>query len=370
MKRMMILPTYYCNFNCKHCGVKKSGNKTYISSELLKKALNFTKKMGFKGIVFTGGGEPTIKFPKLLEFIKISKGMGFDVALVSNGSFASNNENSVRSLKKSGLNHLALSFDIYHSEFIKKSTIVEILKSSLKEKLKVRLKIHTSLNDYESNRALLTDIVNLLEGKLVKIFSYKFVEEFEYFLIFTKNGVIPATLINIEKSQFNSEIPSEGFKKINPNELAFYRCDMGTRNIDLHGDVYLCESFPASGTDIYKLFNLKEKGAMENNRLIEMEDFIHGDNWVFLKSYIKMSRNPKLKKYLKEEFNSRCDFCKLIIENYDELEKTPDPTKFTMIKFFLRSLPTSAFILIHRLRVFLFQKGCDFMNVLFYGKGY
>ena len=79
--------TNVCNHDCPGCidyELIKDDNNT-LSLELLESLLKDLKKVGVKGINYTGGGEPTVH-PEFTEIIKLTHNLGFEIGLICNGS--------------------------------------------------------------------------------------------------------------------------------------------------------------------------------------------------------------------------------------------------------------------------------------------
>ena len=84
-----LVPTLYCNQRCYFCtyGQYKEKGKTpglqMTKSEMMS-CIDQLAAMGIKGIIFTGGGEPTL-YPHLVEGMTYARSLGVDVALNTNG---------------------------------------------------------------------------------------------------------------------------------------------------------------------------------------------------------------------------------------------------------------------------------------------
>jgi len=75
--------TNNCNSNCPYC----VGGRVNRESLTLKEAKNYIsqiKNFGVKGIIFTGGGEPTLN-PATPAVVKYSRKIGLDVGFITNG---------------------------------------------------------------------------------------------------------------------------------------------------------------------------------------------------------------------------------------------------------------------------------------------
>lgn len=84
-----LVPTLYCNQRCYFCTYgryKEHGRNAGMQMSLseVKRCIDQLAEVGVKGIIFTGGGEPTL-FPDLADAMAYAKSNGLDVALNTNG---------------------------------------------------------------------------------------------------------------------------------------------------------------------------------------------------------------------------------------------------------------------------------------------
>lgn len=94
-----------------------------------------------KTISFTGG-EPFLTFQDLAQLVKAAKTAGKRVTTITNGYWATTYEKAydkLTILKKAGLDHLSLSHDSYHREYVKTEYVRNILKAA------VQVGLHTTL---------------------------------------------------------------------------------------------------------------------------------------------------------------------------------------------------------------------------------
>lgn len=82
-----IVLTDKCNLNCSFCtagGSSRAANST-LPAKTIEQVLEAWKFLGCKGIEYTGGGEPTLHpdFPKI---VAMTKDLGFDIGLITNGT--------------------------------------------------------------------------------------------------------------------------------------------------------------------------------------------------------------------------------------------------------------------------------------------
>jgi radical S-adenosyl methionine domain-containing protein 2 len=77
-----------CNYRCKFCFSQKLDEEV-TSLEKAEEILQYLRRMSMEKINFVGG-EPTLH-PLFLDIVKLAKGMGFVVSLVSNGYYLNRN---------------------------------------------------------------------------------------------------------------------------------------------------------------------------------------------------------------------------------------------------------------------------------------
>lgn len=78
--------TTACNYRCTHCidwEILNSRHK--YREEELRESLRWMAARGLRSVILIGGGEPTL-FPRFPDFVAFLKGLGLQVAIVSNGS--------------------------------------------------------------------------------------------------------------------------------------------------------------------------------------------------------------------------------------------------------------------------------------------
>jgi len=81
--------TNRCNHRCSFCNYAEhigiEADKPSLHTEKIKETLKEAKRLGTKGISFTGGGESTIH-PGYLEIIEYANKIGLDIGTITNGS--------------------------------------------------------------------------------------------------------------------------------------------------------------------------------------------------------------------------------------------------------------------------------------------
>lgn len=129
---LCIIYTYKCNIECKHCCFSCSSLRNEkINFDSIISILNEAKKIAsIKNISFSGG-EVFLFWDEILELIKVCKRNSFNVSCTTNGSWGRDYEdakNKLRNLKRNGLDKLIISYDKFHSEFVKADVIRNIIR--------------------------------------------------------------------------------------------------------------------------------------------------------------------------------------------------------------------------------------------------
>lgn len=96
--------TRACNQNCRFCSNPDTGKNTTLKQA--KKIISGYKKLGYMGVIFTGG-EPTLH-EELPEMISFAQEKGISARLITNGQKLSDKK-YLEKLKKRGLKHIMLS---------------------------------------------------------------------------------------------------------------------------------------------------------------------------------------------------------------------------------------------------------------------
>ncbi|MEN6298548.1 MAG: radical SAM protein [Anaerolineaceae bacterium] len=112
-----FLLTYTCNFECDHCFVWGSPWQSGVMTIAdIRDALQQAKETGTIESIYFEGGEPFLYYATLLKAVQLASQMGFEVGIVSNGYWATSQEDALAALQPfSGcLNSLSVSTDLYH----------------------------------------------------------------------------------------------------------------------------------------------------------------------------------------------------------------------------------------------------------------
>ncbi|GAB4542904.1 MAG: radical SAM protein [Anaerolineae bacterium] len=112
-----LLLTYQCNFECDHCFVwgspRQSGTMTL---EDIRRILRQARETGTLESIYFEGGEPFLYYALLLKGVQEAVRMGFQVGIVSNGYWATAEEDAQVCLEPFAgmVEDLSISSDLYH----------------------------------------------------------------------------------------------------------------------------------------------------------------------------------------------------------------------------------------------------------------
>ncbi len=115
-----ILTTYMCTMSCEHCFVCSSpySEGTFTPSQITT-LLDQIDALGTVDKIYFEGGEPFLFYPVMLDGIRHARDRGYSVGIVTNGYFATSEENARCFLKpfpELGLADLSISEDVFHYE--------------------------------------------------------------------------------------------------------------------------------------------------------------------------------------------------------------------------------------------------------------
>ncbi len=120
IEQIHILTTYMCTLACEHCFVCSGPNAqgTFSPSQVTA-LLDQTDALGTVDTIYFEGGEPFLFYPVLIDGVKQARGRGYKVGIVTNGYFATSDENArlfLQPLKDLGIADLSVSDDVFHYE--------------------------------------------------------------------------------------------------------------------------------------------------------------------------------------------------------------------------------------------------------------
>jgi radical SAM protein with 4Fe4S-binding SPASM domain len=114
--------TMQCQAACGHCGVWSGPDrKEHMALPQARSYIEQLAALGSAKVVVFVGGEPLIHLEQVCELITLTRSFGITAQVSTNAFWASSEDRAKRTMEKlvaAGLNHLALSADTYHTEFI------------------------------------------------------------------------------------------------------------------------------------------------------------------------------------------------------------------------------------------------------------
>ncbi|WP_297503694.1 radical SAM protein [Thermococcus sp.] len=298
--------TYKCNYNCAHCSLSANSKKDIeLPISVIRRFLEEGKKLGFRVAVFTGG-EPTLKWDKLLKSIQYAKDLGYATRVVSNGWWGFSYENAYKMLfqmKKSGLDEVNISFDDYHVSSFRQLWKMEPLYvlHIAKASLDLNLRLGIAVIEYENSIITREFITKLLSWYLGR--SYETIKE----NVVIVNDV-PA------RAGRGKELPNEILPE---RELPVSGCeDIGTTyGIHPDGRITVCCGHAIFESNAYDIGNWKENG-------ITLKEAINNTskNIIYWWLYAQGPKRILKKLGINEKTTHICDACKiLMVDHKDEL---------------------------------------------------
>jgi pyruvate-formate lyase-activating enzyme len=126
-----LLLSYTCNFDCDYCFVFSgpSAEGTFTIGQI-QSALDKVRKIETVEWIHFEGGEPCLFYSLMLEGLKRTRAMGFQVGVITNAYFATTVEDArlwLQPLAKLGIGELSVSDDAYHWENVDDSPPKRVL---------------------------------------------------------------------------------------------------------------------------------------------------------------------------------------------------------------------------------------------------
>jgi len=271
--------TNVCNHNCPGCIdfdlIENDNNQ--LKLETIEQLLPNLKKMGVKGINYTGGGEPTTH-KKFAEIVKKTHENNLDIGLITNGSrFHKLPMDTILNM----FTWVRVSFDSYDEETHKKTHGSMAKFNQMVENIKLLVQIKEKqgcdttiglgyiTNQYPEMDRNLHKFISLskklgvdyaqLRPSFGFLYDYESISVKEWDKIFQKAK-------GCETDKFSVHIDRKKFEKILANNVqrCYSRChaqSFKSTTISATGDVYICCSL--SGRSEGHIGNIKEQTFYE-----------------------------------------------------------------------------------------------------------
>lgn len=132
-----------CNASCNMCCFSSNPSCTEVlSTTRIKEYIDQAKEIpDIKSIAFTGG-EPFLYFDKLNELVAYASDAGKKTSTVTNCFWAKDNTTAfqkLRLLKESGLDHLSISHDLFHRQYVPTQMAKNVMRVAAKLEIPLSL---------------------------------------------------------------------------------------------------------------------------------------------------------------------------------------------------------------------------------------
>lgn len=118
LKQIHILLTYGCTFECDHCFLYCSPHSAgTFTGDQIADILDQAKEIESVEWIYFEGGEPFLSYDLMVEGLGLARNMGFETGVVTNGYWATSEENAevlLQPLVELGVADLSMSDDSFH----------------------------------------------------------------------------------------------------------------------------------------------------------------------------------------------------------------------------------------------------------------
>jgi hypothetical protein len=118
LEQIHILLTYGCTFECDHCFLYCSPRSAgTFSRDGIAAVLDQAREIGSVEWIYFEGGEPFLHYALMVEGLRLARDMGFKTGIVTNGYWATSEEDAevrLRPLVELGVADLSMSDDGFH----------------------------------------------------------------------------------------------------------------------------------------------------------------------------------------------------------------------------------------------------------------
>jgi len=318
--KLAFLTTNGCDANCEYCGIQKSNQPQKLSLETMHNYIDQAKRYGIKSASFTGG-EPLLLGEDLFDAISYAHKAGMFCGVVTNGSYAKDEETGKRVAKKffdSGLDALKVSMDQSHFEFVPYEHSFNAFKGALQYELSPNINVvdlrSTNFRNWSMLRKIVEDLGGEFENNFIVINGKK-VAYYDWSLA-SRQGEAK----KLDKREFK-------FKKIKFNE----KCESQTVTVRSDGKVAApCCTFESAANDFYVMGDAKDTTIEEvveraNNSVIG--SVLIGPFGVGrIGNALAYAKDHNIRKLINKNYTSLCEFCGTVFSD----EKA---TKFIVDKF-------------------------------------
>jgi organic radical activating enzyme len=157
--RLGLVITAQCNAACMHCSKSYGPDRTEALSqdEIIRLMDEAAAIDDGQPLCFDiTGGEPFLKFDRLVAIVKHGGSLGAEISCMSNAFWARNDEIATRKLtvlKDSGLRSLGVSASRFHEQFVPLHRVQRALKIAMQLGISTELKAAVTMRDLKPNGA-------------------------------------------------------------------------------------------------------------------------------------------------------------------------------------------------------------------------
>jgi len=330
-KHLALVMTDRCNATCRFCGHEKTGYQD-LSNEDMLNCIEQAHDLDMKRVLFSGG-EPTLRYEDLLQGIRYANSKGMETQIVTNASYAIDEERGrqvAKEFEEAGLKWIVFSLDKDHQDYIPYISVLNATKGALSTNMNTRFKTHFRKSIVKDNFSLLLNLAKDLGGK----------HEFEGKgsvdgKITVGNKVLPVEQRYIVRSGEAKKIKKSEFRaryKIKDYE----RCCTEDMVVKTNGDITPCLGFEAFPYNFYVVGNvadtsLRTAAVRVNESITDM--MLSPYSFFRIKSFLEKSGNEKAKKMPNKRYSTFCEYCVGVFSKPDLKEQIVEEfNKFRRVK--------------------------------------
>lgn len=173
---LSLMPTWQCPAACDDCGTfSHPRNTVRLPFADVVAAIHKAADSGFQIVVFTGG-EATLRWPELLEWIRLAQSVGLGSRLVTNAWWAKGPKvagEMLRELREAGLNEINFSTGDQHVRFVPIEHIANALVASVDSGFAPQVMIELTRDALVTRRRIEaeTDVLSRL-GERIRLVTF------------------------------------------------------------------------------------------------------------------------------------------------------------------------------------------------------
>lgn len=301
--KLCFLTTDGCDANCEYCGIQKSSKPQRLSLETMHDYTDQARRYGISSVSFTGG-EPLLLGEDLFDAISYAHKGGMICGLITNGSYAKDEEAGKKIAKRfsdSGLDALKISMDQSHSEFVPYERSFNALKGALQYELNPNISVVDLRSTNFRNSIMLRRIADYLGGGFEDryiIIDGKRVAYYEW-----GHASREGEAKKLDRREFK-------LRKIKFNE----KCDSQSVTVRSDGKVAApCCTFASATHDFYVMGDAKDTTIEEvvkkaNNSVIGSV-LVGPFGLGRVGNVLAHSKNHNIRKMVNRNYTSLCEFC-------------------------------------------------------------